>query len=494
MGIPNVSVKKSQTGSSPALQSAAGILAIIASANTGPTNQPGTFTNLTLLTSTYGPTGILPEYTAYNLDVTGLPTVCLRGTTSVAGSYGAIGFTSTGGSATPVAGGTAPLDHYNFLITFTSAVVLGTTGATYTYSTDNGVSTSGPQNLGTALSITIPNTGASFTLGTSTQTYNKGDVFTCNTERPLLGNTDVTTSLTALNMTRLPWEGVLIDAQYNTGLVGLVDTWLGAREQKGQFNFAVLNTRYLLEPLPNTESAATYAAAITTQTQNDSSNRLCVGADGGHNVSVLTGWNIKRPTSLALASMAMSLTPNIGVAPSFVGNGPVEGFQISSGSNPYDWDEDIYASLDSQRLTTLRSFAPGGPQGVYITNPNVLAPSGSTIIWLQLLRVLNKACSICWQILNTQLNKGIRSTVNSQGMLVIDERDAQVIEQLVNDPLQAGLAGQVTGALFSLNRDDNLATPGTSINATVQIQPLIYATGFNVTVGLVKTITVPTAS
>lgn len=489
MTIPNVVVRKSAFGVGAAIQSNDGILAIIASASGGPFNQPGMFTNQGLLTSTY-PLGPLPEYASYDIAVSGRGAVAQRGNPSIAATYGTIS-TSITGTSVPTAGATAPLEHYSVQIKIVNGGTVGAAGITYTYSLDGGNDISAVTAQGTSSTLTIPNSGVSFTLGAGTLLA--GDSWSVFTERPLLNNSDVTTSLTALGLSRLPWEGVLIDCAYSSGTVGLVDTWLGAREAKGQFNFALLNTRFLNEPTPATEAPATYATAMTNLTANDASERLCVGADGGHCTSQITGLLLKRPTSLALGAMAMFLSPNIGTDPAYVGNGPVADFQIDVNSNPNDWDEDVYQALDSQRLVTLRSFAPGGPQGVYITNPNVLAPNGSNIVWLQLLRVLNKSCSIAWQVLNTQLSKGVRVVNNTQmDTLNIDERDAQSIESLVNGPLRRSLAGQVTAVAFVLHRDDDLTTEGAPIKADVEVQALFYIKGFNVTVALVKTISVAT--
>ena len=493
MGIPNVRITKSSQGGSPALQTSDGILAIIASSSTGTASAAGIFTNQAQLTSAFG-LGPLPEYGTYEINVSGRPVVAIKATPSIAATYSTITSHITG-TATVVAGATAPYEHYAPVVTFVNGGTLGTSGITFTYSLDGGNTTSGVQALGTSTTLTIPNSGVSFTLSVGgSGTIVAADSFSCFTERPLLNNSDLTTSLNVLNQTRLPWEGVLADCAYNTGTVGLLDTWCSGREANGQFNFFLINTRYLTEPTPTGESPSAYTTAMTALTSADASDRGCVGADGGHVVSLISGLNLKRPTALALAGMAMSLTPNIGISPSFVGNGPVTGFQISSGGNPNDWDEAIYGpALDPLRLVTLRSFAPGGPTGCYITNPNVLVTSATdSIKWIQLLRVMNKGCTIAWQVLATQLNRGVHTVLNSNtGKINIDERDAQSIEHLVNSPLQAGLSGQVTGVSFSVNRDDDLSVQGSPLSAEVQIAPLFYIGGFQVQVALVKSITAP---
>jgi len=505
MPVPNTSVTKSSVGGSPAVQTNLGVLAILASAPAGGTAaQPGIYSNQAAIAAAFGGGyGPLPEYGAYVSSVSGRPVLLQKVVGSVAASYGSVTKTGTGTFTVTATAATFPYEHYNVGVTFVTGGTLGTAGITYTYYVDGVAglpgSVSGVQALGTGVVIAIPNTGLSFTLATTgTSTVVAGDAFTCNTERQLLNNTDTTTALAVLNTTRLPWEGVLIDAEYITGNdpTGTLDTWLGAREKVGQFNFGLLNTRYLLEPTPTAESSATYSAAMLLLVASDASNRVCVGADGGRVVSLVTGFNLKRPTSLALGAMAMSLTPDIGTDPAYVGNGPVPGFSINVGGNPSDWDEANYGGvtgiLDPGRFVTLRTFASGGPQGVYITNANVLAPTGSSIVYLQLLRILNSACSVAWSTLNTQLSKGVNTVFNSvTGNTNIDPAEAQIIEGVVNGPLAQALSGQVTNQNFALNRDDPLNTPGAPVTGNVGVVAKFYIKQFNVIVSLVKTISVP---
>ena len=489
MGLPAVSVKKSLVGGSPALQSTQGVLAIIASSQTGSLLPPTMLTNQGLATSTFG--GMLAECAVYDINVSGQPVVALASAASVAGSYYAGTFVkNVTGACVVTTGATAPYLHYDVQVVIVNGGTVGVTGITYTWTVDGGDTVNGPVALGTNTTLTLPNTGVSFAL--TSATLNAGDNWSIYTERPLLNNADVATALATLGMTKLPWEGVLIDCAYGTGTVALVDTWLAGREANGQFNFALLNTRFLLEPTPTAEAPSVYATSITNQSNVDTSNRLCLCADGGHLTSLITGFTTKFPTSLALGAVAMSVTPNIGIDPAYVGIGPVPGFQISSAGNPNDWDEFLYQSLDSQRLTTLRTFATGGPTGCFITDANVLISSGSNIYWLQLLRVLNKACSIAWQILNTQLSRGVATVYNATtGAINIAPKAAQSIEALVGGPLTSGLSGQVTAVGFSINRDDDLTTPKAPVNCEVAVAPLIYLKNIVVTAALVKTIAVP---
>lgn len=492
MPTPGVTVTKNPFALPAIPPSNDGVLAILASsqnalANIGSYADP----NVLLTTAGYGP---LTEYGAYDMIASGRPIVAVPSTASVTATYGTIDHSKVTGTLVPAAGATHPLEHYAVVVTFLTTGVIGVAGITYTYSLDNGNSTSSPVALGTATTLTIPNSGVSFTL-TATQTVNAGDFFLCPTERALLADADVTTALNSLALSRLPWEIALIDSNFGAATVGVIDTILGGLEKKGQFKIALVNARFKLEPQPSGETEAAYATAMATVVGSQVSQRMCVGADGGHVPSSLTGLNLKRPTSMFLAAMAMALVPNIGTDPAFVGNGSLPGCQIADGNgNPFDHDEDLFPNLDGLGLVTLRSFAPGGPAGCYITNANVLS-GGSNIKYIQQLRVLNKACSIAWSILSSVLSLGVRTVVNGQtGVVNIAEIDAQKIDNLVNPPLQGALQGQVTGVLFTTSRTDNLQANPPIVTAQVAVVGLSYVKGFSVTVAFAKSITAPIAA
>lgn len=472
MGTPSVSISKNTftTGQAPA--SAVGVLAIVAASSTGTQNLPGGYSRSDLAINDYG-YGPLTDFAAYDIAVANNQAVLCKGNATYAGSYvTSVVKTGTGTASITPAG--APFDHYNVLIVWVAGATVGTSGATYTYSLDGGNTVSGPQSLGTASTLTIPNTGVSFTIGTGAIVA--GDTWQIFTERPLLGDTDVLASLTALSNSRIPWEGALVDCSATTSTVGLVDTFLAGLEARGIFKFVIINTPFKLEPEPSAETESAYAARITTLVQNQTSIRMCVGADGAHIPSQITAWNLKRPTSLALAARAMRIP--LGEDPAYVGRGAVFGAQVSDNQgNPFDHDEDLYPNLDGLRLTTLRSFAPGGPQGVYITNANTIQPSGGSFPYLQHIRIMNRACQVAWFVLTTQLSKGVRKNPKADpvtGKVYIFEPDAAAIESLVNAAVQSDLGTQVSGVKFSLSRTDDMNAIPVKVNGLLSIVAQAY--------------------
>jgi hypothetical protein len=486
--LPQVTIQKNVFSTVGAPPSQVGILAIIASSSTGTLNLPGGYARTDLAVSAYG-YGPLTDYAAYVISVANNPVVLQKANATYPGTYGAITTSMTGSSAI-TAGSSTPYDHYNIGVNIVNGGTIGVAGITYTYTTDGYNLTSGVQALGTANTLTIPNTGVTFNLGAGTLYAN--DSWVCYTERPFPNDSDVLTSLTALSLSRAPWEIALVDSSMTTRTVGLIDTFLAGLEAKGIFKAVLLNTRFKLEPLPNTESEAAYLAAMTTLVQNQTSIRICVGADGGHVPSLITAWNLKRPTSLLVAARAMSTT--MGVDPAYVALGPLNGVQIANSlGNPFDHDEDLYPNLDNIRLMSLRSFAPGGPQGVYVTNANTIQPTGGAWPYLQFIRIGNQAATIAWFILATQLSRGVRKNPKADpttGAVYIFEPDASTIESLVNNAYIQPFKGQVNAIQFSLSRTDNLAVVPASLTGLISIVALAYIKGFSIQLQYNKTIQV----
>jgi hypothetical protein len=251
-----------------------------------------------------------------------------------------------------------------------------------------------------------------------------------------------------------------------------------------------MNSRFKLEPEPTAETEAAYATALQTTFGNQTSIRGCVGADGAHTPSLITGWNLKRPTSMFLAARAM-LIP-IGEDPAYVARGALAGAQIADGNgNPFDHDEDLYPNLDSLRLTTLRSFAPGGPQGVYLTNANTIQPSGGQFPYLQMVRIANVACTVAWSALTSQLSRGVRKNPKADpttGAVYIFEPDASSIESYVNSALIQPLKGQVSSFGFSLSRTDNLNATPVIVTGLLDVVSLAYIKGYQIQFQFSKTL------
>ena len=87
--IPNVKFTKSDGNTGVVKPAADGILCVIAPCEKGTKNQPVSYTRAALAVANFGD-GELSEMGAYNLDVSGKPTMFIRANASTPGAYGAI--------------------------------------------------------------------------------------------------------------------------------------------------------------------------------------------------------------------------------------------------------------------------------------------------------------------------------------------------------------------------------------------------------------------
>ena len=305
-----------------------------------------------------------------------------------------------------------------------------------------------------------------------------------------MNSSDLTDALEALRITNIPWEGVLVDMDCGTGTVAVVDTWLSAREAEGNYHYALLNTRSKNKPAPSAESESTYATAMTAIAEVSASARVGVGTDGANMTSLVTGLYMWRPTSLFTAGRLAKIA--VGTDAAYVADGPLTGATIAASTGNPQWhDEMLYPGLDAQRLITVRTVP--GKQGVFINNANTIASTGSDYVFMQHLRTMNQACMTAFDVLTTQLGRGVgkKEADPTTGLVYIREEDASLIDGLVNDALATPLKGQVSSYAFALSRTDDLsANSGATIHAELQVEGLGYIKGFAVNAKFVKTISV----
>jgi len=489
--IPKTQITKVDGNTGSVSQSATGVLAIIAASASLTPNVPASFARLDLALAAAGH-GPAIEMASYVMPISQNPVLLISPTTTTAAAYGAITHTGVLGTMVPAAGGSAPLDDYSPLVTFVAPGTVGVDGITYVYSLDGGATVSGVQVLGTATTLTIPNSGVSFALPAAS-TVLAGDTFSASVTHARMTTGDLTVALEALRVCRIPWDDVLIDGDATAATITLVDAWLAAREAEGRYHVAYMNTRRKTAPAPSAETEAAFAAAMATLVASSATIRIAVGTDGADLASDVTGLTLPRPTSLFLAAREMKIP--IGRDAAFVGDGPIPGAQISDAAGNPKWhNEALYQGLDDQRLVTLRTVS--GEIGTYITNPVLLSPAGSDYVYVQHARTMNVACAIAFQILTRELSRGVRKLPRNAttGLVYMDPRDRASIEAMVNEALASPLEGQVSDFLFTLSGTDDLsANTGAVIHGDMRIEALAYIKGFRINAGFAKTITRPIA-
>lgn len=478
--IPGVTITKSDGNTGVVKPSSEGILAIIAPCQTGTVNQPSSFTRQDLAITAFG-YGMLTGCAAYNMAVAKKPVVLIRASAATAGANGTVARSGAGTSIVTATG--VPLDDFDVVFTFKTGGTIGVAGITFTYSLDGGKNASGVTALGTANTYTIPNTGVIISLAAGTVLANQTESF--KTTGPRMNSTNLTDALEALRTYGGAWESVLVaGADMDATMISALDLWLSLREAEGKYKTFVGNS----VARTDAQTEAQYATAMTTAFASASTIRGVVCSDAGYMTDIVRGIRQTRPVALGVAARGMSI--DISRDAAYVADGPVSGYQITDDrGNPKYHDESLYPGLDDIRLTTLRSIY--GREGAYVNNPLLLSPSGSDYVYWQHARVMNRACELTFEILTTELSRGVRKD-KSTGYIL--EEDAQYIEGLVNAALDKELVtpGRCSAAAFVLNRTDDLsANSGATLNGELQLMALSYVKKFAVNSKFVKTISVP---
>lgn len=486
MTLPSVDIKKGDGNTGVVKPSADGVLAIIAPSEKGTANQPTSHTREDLALAEFG-YGALVEDASYDMAVAGKPVVLIRATASTAGALSAVTHSGPGTSVVTATG--TPLDDFEIVWAVVTAGTIGVAGIVFKCSLDGGKTYSGSTALGVATSFAVPNTGVTLNFAAGTVLASQTESVTAT--GPRLTNANLVTALEALRTYGGAWDAVLIDGIDATATeVATLDLWLSAREAEGKYKTAIVNA------VPRdvaTQTEAQYATAMATAFGASSASltkSVVVCADRGYLVSTIRGARLRRPVSVGIAARGMAI--DISEDAAFVARGPIAGYQIADDrGNPKFHDEALFPGLDDLRLVSLRSMP--GREGAYCTNPNLLSPSGSDYVYWQHARVMNRACSLAFQILTGRLSQGVRKDLATGYIL---EEDAQEIEGLVNAELEKQLvnAKRVSGAAFVLSRTDDLTSnAGATINGEVQVVALAYVKKFAINARFVKKLTVKAA-
>lgn len=478
--IPGVSITKLDGQTGVVRPSNDGILAIIASSQSGTANQPTAVTRQDTALTAFG-YGPLVDVAGHVMAVAAKPVVLIKGTASVAATNGTVTHTGAGTSVVTATG--TPLDDYDVLFSFIAGGTIGVAGITFTYSLDGGKTTSGVTALGTANSYTIANSGVTISFAAGTVLAAQTEAF--STKGPRMNSSDVTTALEALRTYGGSWEAVLLaSTEADNTIVGNIDTWLAAREGEGKFRTALCNSIFRVAA---SQTEAQYLTAMTTAFASTASTRVLVGADQAYTVSPTRGIRQRRMVAMGMAARGMAVDISQDIA--YVATGALSGHQLSDDrGNPLFHDELLYPGLDDIRLATLRTF--NGREGVYVNNPVLISASGSDYVYWQHARVMNKACEVAFQLLTGLLSKGVRRN-SSTGFIF--EEDAQSIENIVQAELEKQLKtpGRVTDVVFTLARNDDLTSnSGATVTAEIQIIALSYIKRFNVNTRFTKTLRV----
>lgn len=443
--------------------------AVIGISSTGSTTTVLSTRSISELVSTYG-YGPAVQAAAYAMQLSGSPILFVRVPITTAGTCSAVTHTGAGTSVVTVSVATA-YDTYDVILTFVDAGTIGVTGITFTYSLDGGVNESALIALGTANTYVIPNTGITVAFAAGTILAGQTEAFT-STE-PLWAIADVQTAI-----------GLLKAGTSTFRFIHLVGKMTGAQATTLQTEMDGCATQFrytgLLGHARDYAAADVTAAAWRTSIIADfaavSAKRVSVSAGHYMITSPIDGWAYRRPLSFAIAARLVSKP--IHVDAGRVKDGALGGVTFDSTDGKVYHDERNNPGLDTARFVTARTLI--GVQGLFCTNPNMMAPNGSDYIWWQYRSVVDKAATTARAVLLNFLSSEVR--LNASGYIL--EKDAKDIESRLRSAFRDTLVspGSVSSVSASVSRTDNIISTRT-INVTIRIVPLGYLKTIEVSLG-----------
>jgi hypothetical protein len=381
-------------------------------------------------------------------------------------------------------------DDYQCLVTVVTGGTLGTTGIVLQASLDGGLLYGSQVSLGTNLTFTpnVPITGVSSGIVfdfTSGDTLVAGDTFFVISTGPRMTTADLTSALAVLRSTKLAWDLVLVHGETSAAFVSICDTWSNAFNPYGIFPFLLLSTRHKYLPVPAAETDAAFQTAMSTLLSEAASINVCVGTDAAWMVSAVSGLTKPQFTNVYIATRLEA--SEIGVDPAYVALGPLGNANLDNPSGALAWhDEWAEPGLDSStiRLSTLRSWPD--EIGTFITNAYVLSTPGSLYVFAQQARVMNAACEAVFAALTPLVSAGYPTNLKTG---LIQEATAADWEARGQAVLNAAVSGQVSGAVFTVSRNDiNLGNGPATITCSVSVASLKYVKKFVVGAQFVNTI------
>lgn len=474
--IPNVTITKLDGQTGVVRPGADGILLILAPSEKGQL-VPASYAKTKDVSDEYG-AGLLPEFASFVLDRTKKPIVAVRGSASVAAVLGAVTAVGAGTSVVTVSG--APLDDYRGIVKVIAGGTIGVSGATYKYSLDGGVNWSAEFALGVAVSVVLPGSGVTVNFAAGTLLADSTFSFAATAAR--FQNSDIVTALEAIRTSTLRFEALLVAGPLDATMVATIQTWVTAREAEGRYYTFLGSPRWKT----SVETEAAYKAALDPIFAATVAASGLVCADSFEATSAITGRVQQRDFALAVAARSMAV--DIGVSPSWVALGPLDGCVIKDAKgNPLHHDEAQSPGLSDTRFTVARTF--GGqddPEGTFINLPLLFSQAGSDYVIYPHMRVMNRACSIAKQLLTKRLQSGVEKVPdpNIPNKAVIAEAEAAEIESEIVVTLRGELTEskkRASDAGFVLSRSDDLSSNGLhTLTGDVWIVPLAYVGKFDI--------------
>lgn len=426
--------------------------------------------------------------------------------------------TSNVGSSVMSLQGT-PQDTYYGAAVCTTACTIGSTAGQVTISLDYNRTVFATVNLpanyvaGTPLAITQNGitTGLTFSFGSGTLSV--GDTFFFLCTEPTWSDAAVASAIQVLyNFNLSNPEDIMVvggSAQRNgAGTVGVLaadavsfDAQMTSLFNKQRYNRLLCSAGDVQWGGASTETEATWISSLANAFANVSSLRVGVTAGHYNCVSAISATQFRRPLLFFAAARdsAVAIQVDLGrVSDGALANltlptSPDTGFAGSAKPFVYH-DETVNPGLDPARFLAAWSIAR--KPGLFIMNPNLMAPPGSDFNWLQHGHVIDGACMIAYDYFVNQLSNNV--LVSPAGTPTAGQLLPTVSATLVagaNSALNTGLVtpGAVSAATCSIPPGQNILSSAT-LNVNINVTPLGYLKAIVVTIQFLNPATVQVSS
>jgi len=241
MALPKVSITQvdGSLGIVPTVST--GLHVKIGAASTGNVGELTSFTSDLDAKNVYTSGRLLDSISVALAIAQGGPVYAMRMATSVAGTVSPVQtLLQTGSDGALATTGSAPLDDYLVIVKIVRAGKVGTSPyPTFTYSLDNGITTSDEIAVPSAGTYNIANTGLTIVFSNGATGFKVDDQFSFTTVGASSNNTDLSNALTALFALPIDFEFIHVVAPCDSTLATTVAAYLTAAESD------VNNKRYL---------------------------------------------------------------------------------------------------------------------------------------------------------------------------------------------------------------------------------------------------------
>jgi hypothetical protein len=360
-----------------------------------------------------------------------------------------------------------PLDAYGVLVTLTRPGLPG--AAAFTLSLDGGVTTSAETSVPSGGAYLIPGTGLTLTFA---GVFAAGDTYAYTATAPTSTLGDLNAGIDALFADPRQWSILHVVGTATAAVAAAVAVRMNDAKTRFRYASALVEARDI-SSVTDTGSHATWQSNLLTEWATFADVRVGVAAGFAQVVSPLTG----RVNRVSIAATYLARLASIAASehPGYVARGPLPGIV------KLFHDEQLTQGLDAAGFTTARTII--GRQGFYITNGRIMAPAGSDYPYIELRRVMDKACSISRNAALEFLNTSVR--VDGAGQIL--DVEAAAIEGYIEGQLRSILLADrdASNVSVTLQRDSNpLSTR--SAKLTTRVEPLAYLSNITEDIGYIN--------